>query len=143
MLKKILSITGRPGLFELKSYGKGMVIVESLIDHKRTPAFSRDKIISLGDISIYTTAEDKPLTEVLEAVRVKYDGKQLDTAQLKTDQQIDEFFAGVLPDYDVDRVRRSDIKKLINWYNILIGAGFTEFKANEEETSDQETPAED
>ena len=132
MLKKILSITGRQGLFELKTYGKNMVIVESLIDHKRTPAYSRDKIVSLGDIAIYTTSEDVPLVQVLEAIRVKYNGKPLDKDTLKTNEQIDAFFADVLPNYDTDRVYRTDIKKLINWYTILIEAGFTEFKTEEE-----------
>ncbi|MBQ7690457.1 MAG: DUF5606 domain-containing protein [Muribaculaceae bacterium] len=146
MLKKILCITGRSGLFELKSYGKNMVIVESLIDHKRSPAYSREKIVSLGDIAIYTTAEDKPLAEVLETIRDKYEGKPLDLELIKTDQQIDEFFAAVLPNYDVDRVHRSDIKKLAKWYNILVGAGITEFKAEakeEQQDSEAAKPADD
>ncbi len=147
MLKKILSITGRPGLFELKSYGKNMVIVESLLDHKRSPAYSRDKIISLGDIAIYTTADDRPLADVMESIREKFDGKPVNMDEIKTDEQIDAFFASVLPDYDVDRVHRTDIKKIAKWYNILVEAGFTEFKKTEEETeketSEEPTPAQD
>ena len=140
MLKKILCISGRSGLYELKSYGKNMVIVESLADHKRIPAYSRDKIISLGDIAIYTTSKEVPLGEVMTTIYEQQNGKQLPIDELKTNEQIDAFFAKVLPDYDVDRVYRTDIKKVISWYNILIDAGFTKFV---EEDKAEETPAED
>lgn len=137
MLKKILSISGRSGLYELKSYGKNMVIVESMKDHKRLPAYSRDKIISLGDIAIYTTAEEVPLGKVFEAIFAKYEGKTLPVDDFKTNEQIDEFFAGILPNYDVDRVYRTDIKKVINWYNILVEAGFTKFVEEEKPEGEQ------
>ena len=75
MLKKILNISGKPGLYKLLSYGKNSIIVESLVDKKRMPANARDKIISLGDIAIYTTGDDIPLNKVLEAVYEKYEGK--------------------------------------------------------------------
>lgn len=140
MLKKILCISGRSGLYELKSYGKNMVIVESLADHKRIPAYSRDKIISLGDIAIYTTSKEVPLGEVMTTIYEQQNGKQLPVDELKTNEQIDAFFAKVLPDYDVDRVYRTDIKKVISWYNILIDAGFTKFV---EEDKAEETPAEE
>ena len=141
MLKKILCISGRSGLYELKSYGKNMVIVESLADHKRIPTYSRDKIISLGDIAIYTTSKEVPLGEVMETIYAQNNGKALPLDELKTNEQIDAFFAKVLPDYDVERVYRTDIKKVINWYNILIDAGFTKFV--EEEEKAEETPAEE
>ena len=141
MLKKILCISGRSGLFELKSYGKNMVIVESLADHKRIPAYSRDKIISLGDIAIYTTSKEVPLGEVMETIYAQNNGKALPLDELKTNEQIDAFFAKVLPDYDVERVYRTDIKKVINWYNILVDAGFTKFV--EEDEKAEETPTEE
>lgn len=141
MLKKILCISGRSGLFELKSYGKNMVIVESLADHKRIPAYSRDKIISLGDIAIYTTDKEVPLGQVMETIFAQNEGKPLQIDELKTDEQIDAFFAKVLPDYDAERVYRTDIKKVINWYNILVEAGFTKFVDEEEKT--EEAPAEE
>ncbi|MBO7610122.1 MAG: DUF5606 domain-containing protein [Muribaculaceae bacterium] len=137
MLKKILCISGRSGLYELKSYGKNMVIVESLKDHKRSPAYSRDKIISLGDIAIYTTNEEVPLGKVFDIIFVQQEGKTLVADDYKTNEQIDAFFAKVLPDYDVDRVYRADIKKVINWYNILVEAGFTKFF--EEEKAEEES----
>ena len=127
MLKKILSISGRPGLFELKSQGKNMVIVENLSNHKRVPAYSRDKIVSLGDIAIYTTSEEVPLSQVMETIYSQYEGKAVPADDCKTNEQLDAFFAKVLPNYDVDRVYRTDIKKVITWYNILVDAGFTKF----------------
>lgn len=132
MLKDILSISGKPGLFKLVSQGKNMLIVESLIDKKRTPAHARDKIISLGDIAIYTTGDDVPLGNVFDAIYNKYEGATLDVATYKTNEQLDEFFKGVLPEYDEDRVYKTDIKKVINWYNLLVKSGFTEFKTKEE-----------
>ncbi len=146
MLKEILSISGKPGLFKLISYGKNLVIVESLLDKKRMPAHSRDKIISLGDVAIYTTDDDVPLGQVLESVYKKY-GKALDASAYKTPEALDEFFKGVLPNYDVDRVYKTDIKKLITWYNILVNVGITEFvdkeKAEEEKAPEakEEKPA--
>lgn len=141
MLKKILSISGRPGLYELITYGKNMVIVESLVDRKRFPAYARDKIISLGDIAIYTTTEEVPLGQVFTTIYEQHDGAALNVSDYKTNEQLDAFFAQVLPNYDVDRVYRTDIKKVITWYNILVNAGITTFVSEEPETAD-ETPAE-
>lgn len=126
MLKTILSISGKPGLYKLISYGKNIVIVENLLDKKRTPAHSRDKIISLGDVAIYTTGEDKPLAEVLESAYSKYP-EGVDASEYKTDEKLAEFMSSVLPEYDVDRVYKTDIKKLISWFNILVKAGYTSF----------------
>lgn len=142
MLKKILCISGRSGLYELKSYGKNMVIVEGLADHKRFPAYARDKIISLGDIAIYTTAEEVPLGQVLQTIYDQQNGAVLNADDYKTNEQIDEFFAKVLPNYDVDRVYRTDIKKVITWYNILVNAGYTHFVPEEAEAEENaEAPA--
>lgn len=132
MLKTILSISGKPGLYKLISYGKNLVIVESLVDKKRLPAHSRDKIISLGDVAIYTTGEDKPLAEVLESAYVKYP-KGVNAADYKTDEKLAEFMSSILPEYDVDRVYKTDIKKLISWFNILVKAGYTSFVDKKEE----------
>lgn len=120
------------------SYGKNLVIVESLVDHKRQPAHSRDKIISLGDVAIYTTGDDVPLSNVFQSILEKYDGKAIDSANYKTAEALDEFFKGVLPNYDVDRVYKTDIKKVINWYNILVNAGYTTFKEEEKKEADSQ-----
>lgn len=130
MIKKILSIAGRPGLFKLVSQGKNMLIVESLQTGKRTPAYAHDKVVSLGDISIYTPENDVPLTDVFESIKEKTDGKEVDYKKMD-DSQVREYFAEFLPDFDRDRVYTNDIRKVFAWYNQLIASGITEFKENE------------
>ena len=133
MLKKILSISGRPGLYQLISYGKNMLLVETIPAGRRFPIHSRERVMSLGDISIYTDSEDVPLSQVLENVGKKYENKAVDAKSYATPDQLHEFMAGVLENWDADRVHNSDIKKIISWYNILVGAGITDFSAKEEE----------
>lgn len=135
MLKTILSISGRPGLFKLVSQGKNMLIVESLADKKRVPAYAKDKVISLGDIAIYTTETEVPLYEVLTSVKEKEQGCPI--AQLPADaSQLRAYLAEVLPEFDRDRVYPSDIKKLLTWYNILTEAGITDFEPEEEKAGE-------
>jgi hypothetical protein len=143
MLKKILSISGRPGLYKLVSYGKNMLLVEGFAGHKRFPVHSRERVMSLGDISIFTTTEDTPLAKVFENVGKKYDNKTIDAKAFVTPEQLHEFMNGVLENWDQERVHNSDIKKIISWYNILIEAGITDFTAKEEEEKKDEAPAEE
>ncbi len=138
MLKTILSISGRPGLFRLVNQGKNMLIVESLSNGKRMPAYAHDKVISLGDIAIYTIGEEVPLSDVLESVREKNEGKKVDVKSLGGDVQIREYFATILPDFDDERVYTNDIKKVFSWYNMLIDAGFEAFKASEASEESEE-----
>lgn len=142
MLKKILTISGRPGLYKLVSYGKNMLLVEGLIDNHRFPVHSRERVMSLGDISIFTDGEDTPLSQVLENIGKKYENKALDTKAIATPDQLHEFMSGVLENWDAERVHNSDIKKIISWYNIMVGAGITDFTAKEEEEQPEE-PAEE
>ena len=137
MLKKILSISGKKGLFRLVKQGRNMIIVESLVDGKRTPAYGTDKIISLGDISMYTTEEDVPLSKVLTLLKDKAEGKPVDVDSLD-DAAVRSYFATVLPDFDDERVYTSDIRKLLNWYNQLLAAGITDY-AEEEAPKTEET----
>lgn len=123
MLKTILSISGKPGLFKLVSHGKNMLIVESLADKKRVPAYAKDKVISLGDIAIYTNEAEVPLHEVLTNVKNKENGQQASVSTSAKPDELRAYFAEILPNFDRERVYPSDIKKLISWYNILIGAG--------------------
>ena len=133
MLRDILSITGKPGLYKLVSRGNNMLIVESLLDGKRMPTYARDKIVSLGEISMYTMGEDIALSEVLTKLGEKEGLKVAGLDPKKADNdELRAFFGEVLPDFDRDRVYPSDIRKLIQWYNILIGAGITDFTAEEE-----------
>lgn len=136
MLKKILSISGRPGLFKLVSQGKNMLIVESMLTGKRTPAYAHDKVVSLGDIAIYTNDEEAPLSDVFELIREKNEGKTVDVKSLGSDQDIRAYFATVLPNFDQDRVYTNDIKKIFSWYNLLITSGFEKFKEEQAETKE-------
>ena len=137
MLKNILSISGRPGLFRLVNRGKNMLIVESIANGKRTPAYAHDKVISLADISIYTEdGEDTLLGNVLEAVKTKTDGMPVDVKALGGDKEIREYFGEILPEFDRERVYTTDIKKLFSWYNQLLQAGITDFAPEAEETEE-------
>ncbi|MGN1265619.1 MAG: DUF5606 domain-containing protein [Muribaculaceae bacterium] len=136
MLKKILSISGKPGLYELVSYGKNLIIVENLKDKKRMPAYTRDKIISLGDISMYTYGEEVALSKVFTSVYEKFEGKTINADEYKTPERLKEFFLQVLPDYDQERVYNNDIKKVIAWYNILVEAGYTKFEEEADEAAE-------
>ncbi len=143
MIKKILAIAGKPGLFSLVSNGKNMFIVESLLTKKRTPAYAHDKVISLADISIYTTEGDVPLAQVLQAVCDKAEGKPVDVKAFASDQEIRDFFGQVLPAFDRDRVYTTDIKKLLSWYNILVNAGWEKFVEDEVKADAAEADAQD
>ena len=139
MLKKILSISGKSGLYKLVSYGKNMIIVEGLADGKRVPAYSHDKIISLGDIAIYTYNEEVALSDVMQIISEKNEGKVVDAKKYNDKSSLFAFFEEILPDFDKERVYPNDIKKVITWYNLLIGAGITEFA---EETAETEVELE-
>jgi len=142
MLKNILAITGKPGLYKLINHGNNMLIVESLTDGKRMPTYGRDKIISLADISMFTMDEDLPLSEVLTRLGKKEDLKQASIDAKKADNDaLRSYFQSFVPNYDADRVYPSDIRKLVLWYNILINAGITDFSAEEENTDDEMSPA--
>ncbi|MBR1929450.1 MAG: DUF5606 domain-containing protein [Paludibacteraceae bacterium] len=133
MLKDILAVTGKPGLFKLVSRGNNMLIVESLIDGKRMPTYARDKIVSLADISMYTMSEDKPLNEVLIALQTKQENKPIESDIKKmSNDELRNFFGEIVPDFDRDRVYPSDIRKLLLWYNLLIEKGITDFNIEEE-----------
>lgn len=133
MLKDILAVTGKPGLFKLVSRGNNMLIVESLLDGKRMPTYARDKIVSLADVSMFTEGDDVSLSEVLTKLGAKEGLKPASIEPKKADNdELRAYFATVLPNFDRDRVYPSDIRKLIVWYNILINAGITDFSVEEE-----------
>lgn len=132
MIETILAITGKPGLYKLISRGNNMLIVESLVDGKRMPTHSRDKVISLAEVCMYTDGDDIALNEVLTLLGKKeglkpasIDAKNADNDAIRT------YFGTVLTNFDRDRVYPSDIRKLINWYNILVNAGITDFSIEE------------
>ncbi len=131
----ILAISGKPGLYKLVSRGKMNLIVESIDEnHRRFPAFATDRVISLSDIAMYTDAEDVPLMKILATLRDKEEGKEVSIDFKKCgSKELREYFATVLPDFDRDRVHDSDIKKLFQWYNILVNNGITDFEEPETE----------
>lgn len=131
MLQTILSISGKPGLYRLLSSGKNTLIVESLQTKKRIPVLPKDRVVSLGDISMFTDGEDIPLSEVLIRLHEKQAGVSVSEEILKDNEALRNSFGEVLPNFDRDRVYTSDIKKLYTWYNILLEAGITDFSEQE------------
>lgn len=130
MLQTILAISGKPGLYKLVSRAKNSLIVEILDEtHRRIPAFASDRITSLADIAMYTEGDDVPLAKVLENLKKLEEEKpaSIDFKKAKGDE-LRDYFAKVLPDFDRERVHNSDIKKLIQWYNILVANGITDFE---------------
>lgn len=146
MIKQILAISGKPGLYKLVSRGNKSLIVETVDEQKkRMPAFGADRVVSLGDISIYTNDDNEvSLASVFQSIKQNYDGKAVDLSPKKADQDdIIAFFAKVLPNYDTDRVRVSDIRKVLSWYNILINNGINEFESKEEGAEEDQKTTEE
>ena len=129
-MKTILSIAGKPGLYELVSRGKSNLIVEALDGtHKRLPAFATDRVTSLADIAMFTMEEDIPLAQVLAKVSAKEQNKPCSLNWRKASgAELVKYFGEVLPTFDRDRVHNSDIKKLLQWYDILVNNGITDFE---------------
>ncbi len=142
MLKKIISITGKPGLQKILSQGRGTLIVEDVETKRRFPVHSRDQVVSLGDISMYTESGDTPLGEIMQMLYDKTGGKPIDGDSMNS-EQLHQSFGEVVTDYDRLRVRDRDIKKLYKWYNLLLADGFTKFVEDATDTAATETPAED
>ena len=136
MLQTVLAIAGKPGLYKLVSRGSKNLIVESLdATRRRMPIFGSDKVISLADIAMYTDNDGEvPLPEVLQRVADKEDAKEVTFDYKKASvEDLQAYFAEILPDFDRDRVYPTDIKKLITWYNLLVNAGITNFVNKTEE----------
>lgn len=130
MFETILAISGKPGLYKLVSRSNRGLIVETLDDKKkRMPIFGMDKVISLADIAMYTDEEEVPLRQVLNNVKTKENGAQTTVDYRKASkEELADYMAEVLPNFDRDRVYPSDMKKLIQWYNLLIENGITDFE---------------
>ncbi len=147
-LSKIVSIAGKPGLYMIKSQAIGRIIVESLIDGKNIPAFAHDRMSSLEEISIFSVDEDRPLKEVFKGIHDKM-GDQVDFDVKKaTNEQLRAKFLEVMPDYDQEAVYPSDMKKVFQWYQMLMDKNLLDFTEERQEeaaeTKDEntETPAE-
>lgn len=136
MLETILSISGKPGLYKLVSRGNHSLIVETIdAQKKRMPAFAADKVISLADIAMYTDEKEVPLRQVLNSIKEKEGGKPIGIDYRKASkEELYAFLGEVLPSFDRDRVYPTDVKKLIQWYNILIENGLSDFDEVLQET---------
>ncbi len=136
MLKEILSITGKPGLYKILTPGKRTLLVEDMVSKKRFPLGTRDKVVCLGDIAMYTVGEDLPLDQILDRVYAVENGKTINIKGMDNDDLRAEF-AKAVEDFDRDRVYPSDIKKLFNWYNLLVNEGYTKFTEEEKEETEE------
>lgn len=130
-LSGILSIAGQPGLFKMVSQMKSGLVVESLLDGKRMPAYTSQRILALEDISIYTDEGDVKLGEVFKLIFDKTKGKPAIDTKKASAKELSDYLASVLPDYDRDRVYNSDMKKLFQWYNLLLEKGLLKEKEEE------------
>ena len=139
-LSKILSISGKPGLYQVKSQAIGRLIVESVVDGKCLPAFARDRMSSLEEISIFSTDEDRPLKEVFMMIHEKMGDKVDFDYKKASNDELREKFALVMPDYDEEAVYPSDMKKVFAWYQMLNDKGLLDFTVEEEKK--EETPEE-
>ena len=117
-LESIISITGKPGLYKVLSQIKNGLIVESLIDGKRTPVHASDKVSALTDISIYTYESDIPLSDIYDKIYKKTGGKSAIDHKAKP-EELRSYLKEMVEDFDQDRVYHSDLKKLFQWFNLL------------------------
>lgn len=134
-LDKVLSISGKPGIYALKTQTRSGFVAESLLDGKRITVGIRHNVSILSEIAIYTLSAEKPLREVFQKIKEKEDGGPTISHKVTRDE-LEEYFFNLIPDYDEDRVYPSDIKKVVHWYNILQKNDMLDFSASA--TSDEE-----
>ena len=133
MFETILTISGKPGLYRLLSRGRNMFIVECVdASKKRQPVYDSDQVVMLDDIAIYTDTEEVPLRNVFAKIYEKENGVLSFDLKMSTPEELVEYFEGIMPDYDRERVYLTHIKKMYSWYNILVSNGITDFEAAEE-----------
>lgn len=136
-LSKILSISGKPGLYLMVGEAKNNLIVESLLDGKKIPSFAHDRVSTLKEISIYTDTEDVALEEVLKNINDYTEGKPIESPKKSSSDVLKSTFAEILPNYDRDTVYVSDIKKIFSWYNLLLEKDMLDFPEEDEEIADK------
>ena len=141
-LEKVLAISGKPGLYELKAQTRGGFVAESLADGKKISVNVRHNVSMLSEIAMYTYTEEVPLRAVFEKIAEKEDGKEA-ISHKESKAKLEEYFKEILPEYDEDRVYASDIKKVFQWYNILVNAGITDFSEPEAEAKEETSSEED
>lgn len=141
-LDKILAISGKPGLYELTAQTRGGFVAKSMLDGKKIAVNMRHNVSVLSEIAIYTYTEEVPLGEVFEKIKEKENGEKA-ISHKSSKAELEGYFSEVLPDYDVDRVYTSDIKKIVQWYNLLIENGMTDFSKEEKAADDKKSTDEE
>ena len=141
-LEKVLAISGKPGLYELKAQTRGGFVAESLADGKKISVNVRHNVSMLSEIAMYTYTEEVPLRAVFEKIAAKENGKEA-ISHKESKAKLEEYFKEILPEYDEDRVYASDIKKVFQWYNILVNAGITDFSEPEAEAKEEASSEEE
>jgi hypothetical protein len=138
-LDKVISIAGKPGLYKLITQTRGGFVAESLVDKKRISVSVQSNVSVLSEIAIYTLTEEVPLRQVFLNIKNKENGEATSVMPKDSKDKLEEYFFEVLPDYDEDRVYASDIKKVIQWYNLLQQHDMLEgLEEVEKETSNEE-----
>lgn len=135
-LDKILSISGKPGLYELKARTRAGFVAESLVDGKKMAVGAHNNVSMLSEIAIYTYSEEVPLREVFQKIAEKEDAKET-ISHKSSKKELETLFSEVLPEYDEDRVYISDIKKVIQWYNLLVKNNVTDFSETEASSEEE------
>ncbi len=141
-LSKILSISGKPGLYLMVGEAKNNLIVESLLDGKKIPSFAHDRVSTLKEISIYTDTEDVALEQVFKNINEHTGGKAVDNPKKTSGEALKATFSAILPDYDRDAVYVSDIKKIFTWFNLLLEKDLLDFSEDAEEESEENSEEE-
>lgn len=137
-LNKILSIAGKPGLFKLLNQTRSGFVAESLLDGKKVTVSFKNNVSVLSEIAIYTLEEEVPLRDVFDKIKEKENGGKTTVSHKDDKIKLEEYLFEVLPNYDEDRVYASDIKKIIQWYNLLHDHGITEYANEEEQVTSQD-----
>jgi hypothetical protein len=134
-LEKILTISGKPGLYQLQNQTRSGFLATSLVDGKKISVSARQNVSILSEIAIYTLTKELPLSEVFTKISEKENGGEAISHKVTRDE-LEEYFFGIIPDYDEDRVYPSDIKKVVQWYNLLTKNGITNFTKETTEASE-------
>ena len=139
--QKILAISGKPGLYELKVQTRSGFVAEALLDGKKITVGLRSNVSLLSEIAVYTYNEEVKLIEIFKTIAAKENGEPT-ISHKESDDKLRSYFREILPEFDEDRVYTSDIKKIFNWYNILQPKGYVSVEALNTEEKEEETPAE-
>jgi len=136
----ILAIAGKPGLYQVLASGSASIVVESMMDGKRSSVPGTARVSNLADITMYTNDEDVPLMDVLNRIHDAQKGAEGPSHKAEA-QAIRDFIDGIVPELDHNRVYQSDLKKLVQWYNLLVSKGAFPLEAPEEEGADEKASA--